>query len=328
MPAHAFAFWIAAPGRGEIRRESLASPTADGVVVRTLYSGVSRGTESLVFHGHVPVEEYQRMRAPFQAGDFPAPVKYGYSSVGVVEHGHPAMVGRTVFALHPHQTRYVIPASAAHLVPEGVPARRAILAANLETAVNAVWDAALVPGSRVAVVGGGALGCLVAWLAGRMPGCEVEIVDVRPSRAAIADRLGVRFAEPGAATWDADLVFHASATAAGLATAVRLAGVESTVVELSWYGDTVIPVALGGAFHSRRLTLKASQVGSIAPAQRSRWTHERRLGLALSLLADPALDVLISGECGFDDLPKVMPAVLGDGADVLCHAVRYDASSD
>jgi hypothetical protein len=327
MPDDAYAFWIAAPGRGEIRRESLSPPDAEGVVVRTLYSGVSRGTESLVFHGHVPVEEYQRMRAPFQDGHFPFPVKYGYASVGVVEQGHPALVGRTVFALYPHQTRYVIPDSAVHLVPEGVPARRAILAANLETAVNAVWDAAVVPGSRVAVVGGGAVGCLVAWLVGRIPGCEVELVDVRPARQATAASLGVRFAYPAGATWDTDVVFHASATPAGLATAVRLAGVESTVVELSWYGDTMVPAPLGGAFHSRRLVLKASQVGHVAPALRPRWSHDRRLELALSLLIDPALDALISDECPFEALPDLMPSILGGGGDVLCHAVRYGAAT-
>jgi threonine dehydrogenase-like Zn-dependent dehydrogenase len=327
MSHDAHAFWNAAPGRGEIRHKTMHTPTADDVVVRALYSGVSRGTESLVFHGRVPVEEYQRMRAPFQTGDFPAPVKYGYASVGVVEAGHPALIGRTVFVLYPHQTRYVIPASAAHLVPEGVPARRAILAANLETAVNAVWDAAVVPGNQVAVVGGGAVGCLVAWLAGRIPGCDVELVDVNPSRRAIAERLGVRFSDPAGATWDTDVVFHASATAAGLATAMRLAGVESTVVELSWYGDTMVPAPLGGAFHSRRLILKASQVGQLAPRMRSRWTHDRRLELALSLLTDPALDAIISDECAFEDLPRVMPAILGASSDVLCQAVRYGTAT-
>ena len=225
MSSHAFAFWTVAPGRGEIRQEPLPPPTPADVVVRALHSGVSRGTEALVFHGHVPAEEYQRMRAPFQAGDFPVPVKYGYASVGVVEQGPAELVGRTVFVLHPHQTRYVVPAAAVHPVPDHVPPRRAILAANLETAVNAVWDAALVPGSRVAVVGGGAVGCLVAWLAGRIPGCEVTLVDIRDARAAVAARLGVAFAGPAAAPADCDVVFHASASADGLATAVRLAGV-------------------------------------------------------------------------------------------------------
>ena len=231
-----------------------------------------------------------------------------------------------MFALHPHQTRFVIPASAVHPVPDGVPPRRAVLAANLETAINAVWDGALGPGSRVAVVGGGAVGCLVAWLAGRIPGCEVELVDVRSARRAVAERLGVGFATPAAAIPEADVVFHASATADGLATAIRLAGVEATVVELSWYGAATVPAPLGGAFHSRRLVLRASQVGAVAAAQRSRWDHSRRLRLALSLLHDPALDTLLSGECAFDDLPDVMPAILGPTSDVLCHSVRYDAA--
>jgi NADPH:quinone reductase-like Zn-dependent oxidoreductase len=325
MPDDAFAFWTVAPGRGEIRPETLPAPGADDVVVRAEYSGVSRGTEALVFHGRVPAEEYQRMRAPFQGGDFPAPVKYGYASVGVVEQGPAGVAGRRVFALHPHQTRFVLPAAAVHPLPEGLPPRRAVLAANLETAVNAMWDAAVAPGSRVAVVGGGVVGCLVAWLAGRMPGCDVQLVDVRAARRATAATLGVGFATPEAATPECDVVFHASATGDGLATAVRLAGLEATIVELSWYGAGTIPAPLGGAFHSRRLTLKASQVGAVAPAQRPRWTYARRLGLALTLLADPALDALISAECRFDELPAVMPAVLADGADVLCQAVRYPA---
>ena len=325
MPDDAFAFWTVAPGRGEIRPETLPAPGADDVVVRAEYSGVSRGTEALVFHGRVPAEEYQRMRAPFQGGHFPAPVKYGYASVGVVEQGPAGLAGRRVFALHPHQTRFVLPAAAVHPLPEGLPPRRAVLAANLETAVNAVWDAAVAPGSRVAVVGGGVVGCLVAWLAGRMPGCDVQLVDVRATRRATAATLGVGFATPEAATPECDVVFHASATGDGLATAVRLAGLEATIVELSWYGAGTIPAPLGGAFHSRRLTLKASQVGAVAPAQRPRWTYARRLGLALRLLADPALDALISAECRFDELPAVMPAVLADGADVLCQAVRYPA---
>ncbi len=321
----ALAFWTVAPGRGEIRRETLPPPGAGDVVVRAEYSGVSRGTEALVFHGRVPVEEYQRMRAPFQAGDFPAPVKYGYASAGVVERGPHDLAGRRVFALHPHQTRYVLPAAAVHPIPDAVPSRRAVLAANLETAINATWDAALAPGSRVAVVGAGTIGCLVAWLAGRVPGCEVQLVDVRESRTAVAARLGVGFSLPAPAVVDCDVVFHASATADGLATAVRLAGVEATIVELSWYGAGVVPAPLGGAFHSRRLLLKASQVGAVAPAQRPRWTHARRLRLALSLLTDPALDGLIAADCSFDALPAVMPEVLADGADVLCQAVRYDS---
>jgi threonine dehydrogenase-like Zn-dependent dehydrogenase len=316
------AFWVAAPGRGEIRAEHLPDPGEGDAVVRALYSGISRGTESLVFGGHVPTSEYQRMRAPYQDGQFPAPVKFGYSSVGLVESGPAGLAGRTVFCLYPHQTRYVVPATALEVVPPGVPPARAVLAANLETALNGLWDAGLKLGDRLAVVGGGTVGCLVAWLAARVPGCQVELIDLSPARAATAAALGVRFATPGTAAPEADCVVHASGSAEGLRTAVSLAGTEATVVELSWFGDREVPVLLGGAFHARRLTLRSSQVGQLNPAQRPRWTHRRRLALALELLADPRLDALISGETPFSELPDQMPRLAAGEA--LCHRIRYD----
>lgn len=324
MTLDAHAFWVVAPGRGEIRRESPAQPSASDVVVRTLYSGISRGTESLVFHGRVPPSEYQRMRAPFQQGEFPAPVKYGYANVGRVEQGPRSLLGRTVFSLYPHQTRFVVPAESVHVVPEGIPARRAVLAANMETALNGVWDARIVPGQRVAVVGAGTVGCLVARLAGQIPQCEVTLVDTNPARGAVARALRVGFAEPEAATGDADVVVHASGTGAGLGTALALAGTEATVVDLSWYGDQPVALALGGAFHSRRLTIKSSQVGQVAVDLRARWTTGRRLDTALRLLEDPALDILLTGATAFSDLPAAMPALTMTAGDVICHSVTYD----
>jgi threonine dehydrogenase-like Zn-dependent dehydrogenase len=317
------AFWIARPGAGEIRQESLPARGADDAVVRALFSGVSRGTEALVFRGEVPASEAPRMRAPFQAGDFPAPVKYGYGSVGIVESGPPGLAGRTVFCLHPHQTRYVVPGAALHLVPDGVPPARAVLAANMETAINGLWDGAPRLGDRIAVIGGGVVGCLVAWLAGRIPGCQVELVDTNPARAAIASRLGVDFAAAERAAPDADLVVHASGAAEGLATALRLASFEAVVVEMSWYGTREVPVALGGAFHSRRLTLRSSQVGAVATSQRARWTHRRRMALALALLADDRLDALVTGESPFESLPAVMAKLAHHPGDTLCHRIAY-----
>ncbi len=315
------AFWVVAPGRGEIRTEPLPPPGAGDVLVQALYSGISRGTESLVFAGRVPPAEYSRMRAPFQDGDFPAPVKYGYASVGVVQSGPAPLRGQTVFCLYPHQTRYVVPAQALHALPGDVPAARAVLAANLETALNGLWDAGIRLGDRVAIVGGGTVGCLVAWLAARVPGCEVELIDIAPARAATAAALGVRFAAPAAATPDADCVVHASGSAAGLRTALTLAAPEATVVEMSWYGDREVALPLGEAFHSRRLTLRSSQVGNLPPSQRPRWTHRRRLELALRLLADPRLDALISGESTLAELPQLLPQLAAGNA--LCHRIRY-----
>lgn len=317
------AFWIVEPGRGEIRGEKLAPPAPEDVLVRALYSGVSRGTETLVFKGAVPRSEFQRMRAPFQAGEFPAPVKYGYSNVGLVEAGPEAIRGRAVFCLYPHQTRYVVPATTVYALPDDVPPARAVLAANLETAVNGLWDAAPRVGDRVAVLGAGTVGCLVAWLATRMPGTEVELLDIDSRKQAVAAALGVAFRHPSSATRDVDVVIHASGSAEGLETALELAGFEATVVELSWFGDRRPRIALGEAFHSRRLTLKSSQVGAIAAEQRSRWSRVRRMQLVFKLLAAPELDALISGESRFEELPETLASLAAGTDGGLCERIAY-----
>ena len=319
----ALAFWVTGPGSSQLKREKLPPPGDGDLRIEALYSGVSRGTETLVFNGQVPTTEYRRMRAPFQAGEFPAPVKYGYASVGRVVEGPSDRLGELVFCLYPHQSHYLVPASEAHPVPDSVPPGRAVLAANLETAVNAVWDAALGPGDRVTVIGAGSVGCLVAWLAARIPGCDVELIDSNPARMDVARALGAQFALPGTAREDADLVVHASGSADGLGLALQVAGFEATILELSWYGDRTVALPLGGAFHSRRLTLKSSQVGSVSPSRRARWTHARRLGFALSLLQAPELDVLINSESHFSDLPAAMAELARGPTSVIMHRVNY-----
>lgn len=320
---HSKALWFVAPGRAEWREEAVPDPAAGQLRVRALFSGISRGTESLVFHGRVPASEYSRMRAPLQAGDFPFPVKYGYAAVGQVEDGPADLAGRAVFALHPHQTVYNLPREFVTVLPDGVPPARAVMAANMETALNAVWDSGASPASRIAVVGAGVVGCLVAYLTGRMPGTDVTLVDIAPARARVATALGVAFATPDQAPADCDVVFHASGAAGGLGTALAAAGDEATVVEMSWYGDGTVPVALGGAFHSRRLRLISSQVGKVANSQRSRWSHARRMSAALALLRDPALDVLLEPACRFSDLPDRLPVILAPGSGILCQLVAY-----
>ncbi|WP_406724242.1 zinc-binding alcohol dehydrogenase [Streptomyces sp. GD-15H] len=320
------AFWLGSPGRGEIRETALPTPGEDEVLVRSLYSGVSRGTETLVFRGGVPESQHTAMRAPFQEGDFPGPVKYGYLNVGVVEEGPAVLVGRTVFCLYPHQTRYVVPASAVTPVPDDVPAGRAVLAGTVETAVNALWDAAPLIGDRIAVVGGGMVGSSVAALLARFPGVRVQLVDADPARAETAEALGVGFALPGDALGDCDLVVHASATEQGLTRSLELLGAEGTVIELSWYGDRKVSLPLGEAFHSRRLAIRSSQVGTVSPARPGR-SYADRLALALDLLADPALDALITGESAFEELPDVMPRLASGEIPALCHLIHYDRAT-
>jgi threonine dehydrogenase-like Zn-dependent dehydrogenase len=323
MDRQARAFWVRAPGEGEIREVALPDPGPDDVVVRTLFSGVSRGTELLVFRGGVPESQVGVMRAPFQEGEFPAPVKYGYLNVGVVEHGPAELLGRAVFCLYPHQTRYVVPAAAVTPLPDAVPPARAVLAGTVETAVNALWDAAPLVGDRIAVVGAGMVGCCVAAVLAGFPGVEVELVDVDPARAAVAEALGVGFALPERAVGECDLVVHASATEAGLALSLALLGHEGEVVELSWYGDRRITVPLGEDFHPRRLVLRSSQVGTVAPARRARRTFADRLALALRLLADPVFDTLITHERPFEELPELMPRLARGELPALCVRVVY-----
>ncbi|HEU5157891.1 MAG TPA: dehydrogenase [Streptosporangiaceae bacterium] len=326
MRPAARAFWCRPPGRGEIRPVDLPPPGAGEVLVRTLYSGISRGTEALVWRGGVPASQYEAMRAPFQEGDFPGPVKYGYLNVGLVEEGPPGLRGQTVFCLYPHQTRYVVPARAVTPVPAAVPPGRAVLAGTVETAVNAMWDAAPLLGDRIAVVGAGMVGCCVARLLAGFPAVRVQLVDTDPARAAVAAALGVDFATPDRAAGDCDLVIHASATEAGLNRSLELLVPEGVVIELSWYGDRRVSLPLGEAFHSRRLVVRGSQVGTVAPARRGRRDHAHRLALAMDLLADPAFDALITGECRFDELPAVLPRLAGGELPALCHRVTYDAA--
>jgi threonine dehydrogenase-like Zn-dependent dehydrogenase len=317
----ATALWIVAPGKAELRAEEVAPGPGD-VLVETSFSGISRGTEALVLRGGVPLAERARMRAPLQAGSFPFPVKYGYAAVGRAVAGPDELRGRDVFVLHPHQDVFAVPAAMAVPLPKSLPPGRAVLAANLETALNIVWDAGPVACDRIAVVGAGVVGALAAWLCARLPGAEVTLVDVNPDRAALAASLGCGFAPPDAAPADCDLVIHTSATGDGLTTALAAAGLEATVVEASWYGDRPPVVGLGGAFHSRRLRLVSSQVGLVPTSRRARWSNRRRLEAAIGLLADPTLDVLISGETRFADIAPRYGAILAR-PDTLCHRIYY-----
>jgi threonine dehydrogenase-like Zn-dependent dehydrogenase len=321
------AYWLAEPGSGEIHTVIVPDPGVGEVLVRTLVSGISRGTESLVFHGGVPESQYAAMRAPFQEGDFPAPVKYGYLNVGVVEAGPDDLVGRTVFCLYPHQTSYVVPVDAVAVVPDDVPPRRAVLAGTVETAVNALWDARPLVGDRVAVVGAGMVGLCTARLLAGVPGVSVTVVDSDPSRADVAAALGVAFAAPGQAPADLDLVVHASGTSAGLQLSLDLLAADGVVTDLSWYGDTPVELTLGGRFHSARLGIRASQVGEIAEARRGRRTHADRMALALRLLGDPAFDALLTGESTFDELPEVMGKLAGGSLPAVCHTIGYEGAS-
>lgn len=323
MADHARALWWTAPLVSAWREEDLREPGADEVLVETIVTGISRGTERLVATGRVPQSQWQTMRCPHQAGDFPFPVKYGYAAVGLVRAGPAELVGHRVFCLHPHQNAFVVPAADCAALPDEVDSERAVLAANLETALNAVWDSGATVGDRITVIGAGVVGGLIAWLLAHLPGTEVTLVDREPARAALAAAIGVGFELPAQAPRAADLVIEASGAAQALELALELAGFEATILAVGWYGDETVGLRLGGAFHSRRLRLVSSQVGSVADRQRARWSHARRIAKAVELLRDPALDIFLTGETRWSDLPSAMPRILTGTDAGLCHRVRF-----
>ncbi len=320
--------WIVEPGRAELRSTPLLPPGPGECLVETWFTGISRGTERLVFEGRVPAEQQASMAAPFQEGHFPAPVKYGYINVGRVLEGPKAMVDRIVFCLFPHQTRYVVDAAWLTPLPESLPAQRAVLAAYMETAVTAAWDAQPSVGERILVIGAGVLGSLIAWLCQQTAGTQVTLVDIDPSKAELARQLGLAFAAPNEAQEDVDLIIHASGNGEGLTQALKLAGVEGRIVETSWYGDARVLLPLGAGFHARRLTLRSSQVSRIPPEQTPRWTSRRRLALALRLLSNPLFDCLIDGESTFNDLPDTLAQLARSESAGLCHRIRYPAAPE
>lgn len=317
------ALWYVAPGEAELRPATIGDLRPGDALVRSLYSGLSRGTERLIFEGKVPEMEWSRMKAPAQEGEFPFPVKYGYSAVGVAEEGPAEIKGKNVFALYPHQDRFVIPAERAFIIPDNVPPRRATLAANMETALNILWDGNAQPADKIVIVGGGIVGMLVASLASRLPGADVTLIDIEASREAITKKLGVGFALPDKAPGEADLVIHTTASAAGLSLALKLAGVEGTIVEASWFGTGMVNVALGDAFHSRRLRLISSQVGNVCASRAKRWTTRRRLEAAIGMLADDRLDALLGEEVPFAELPQQLSRLLSPKAPGLGALICY-----
>ena len=321
--AQATAYWTTGPEHGELRSEELHAPGPGEALVRTLYSGISKGTEIVVHTCSVPPRVAQEMRAPHQEGSFPSPVKFGYLSVGVVEQGPEGWAGQKVFCLNPHQDRYVVPTDALTRIPDGVPARRAVLTGTVETAVNALWEAGPRLGDRIAVVGAGLVGGMVATLLRSFPLARLQLVDLDPERQHLADRLGVAFASPDDALGDCDIVFHCSASQEGLARSLQLAGDEGDIIELSWYANHNVTLPLGEDFHARRLSIRASQVGVVSRARRHRRTNAQRLDLAVSLLTDPVFDAFLTGASPFAELPEVVQRLTDGTLEALCHVIEY-----
>jgi threonine dehydrogenase-like Zn-dependent dehydrogenase len=317
--ATARALWIEAAGRAVLREETLPAPRDGWCRVEALYSAVSPGTERLVASGRVPAEVAEIMRCPYMEGAFPFPVKYGYSLVGRVTDG--PLAGKIVHLLHPHQERMQVRVSDLRVVPGDVPPERATLAANLETAVTALWDGRVTAGERVLVIGFGIVGSLVARLVSAIPGVELDVVERDPAKRALASTLG--FTARETPRDDYDVAFGASGSAAEVQLAIDAVGNEGRVIELSWLGLQSAAILLGGSFHSGRKQLIASQVSQIPPSLRGRWDYARRTQLVFSLLRDPVFDQHITRQVAFEELPDFIADLCATPSAGLSVTVRY-----
>ncbi len=309
----ATALWSSGQHTAALQSDPLASPEPGQVLVMALHSAISRGTESLVYAGGVPESVGDSMRAPFQQGNFAGPVKYGYLSVGVVtavgdDHDR-HLLARRVFCLYPHQDRYVVPREALTLVPDGVPSARAALAGVLEVAINVIWDTAPAFGDRIAVIGCGLVGASVAMVLSQFPLQRFTLVDPAPRSESLAQSLGASWATPGNLIGEFDIVIHCSGTQEGLALGLSALAYEGEIIEASWFGQNSPDVPLGHDFHAKRLSIRCSQVSSVAAGNRARRTRADRMALAMEQLHRPIYDDLITGRSPFDQLPHTLAEV-------------------
>lgn len=323
--SEARALWHDGRQKSSIRKEELHPLQEGWCEIQTVFSSISPGTESLVARGKVPGEVQGDMACPYMGGEYPFPVKYGYSLVGEVVAGSRDMKGKMVHVLHPHQTRCRVREEDVYPVPPAVPAERATLASNMETAVNALWDSGATIGDRVLVVGFGTVGSLVTRLVSGLPGVRVQVVDTDTEKVKLAGQMGFEASTPdgGEGGTGFDLVFHTSGTGKGLQAAVDRVGFEGLVVDLSWYGNRKVSLALGGTFHTGRKKIVSSQVSYVAAGKRSRWDRNRRKELVFSCLEDAGYDAHLTSAVSFEDLPELFRTLRNSPARELSYLVTY-----
>lgn len=315
------ALWHTSPEKSEIKQAASFEISGEICEIQSLYSLVSTGTERLVATGKIPTGLYNSMQVPYMEGDFSLPVKYGYSLVGEVVKG--PLLGKTVHLLHPHQDYCKVAAADVFPIPDEVPAVRATLASNLETAVNAVWDSGVSVGDRVAVVGFGIIGSLVARLLAQLPAVSLTILEKDPDRIKMAKSMGFEVSPNENLSTPLDIAFHCSSTAAGLQTCIDTVGLEGKVIELSWYGDKSVELNLGGTFHPQRKVIISSQVSQIPASHQHRWDFRRRKEAVFELLKNPDFDLHTPKTTPFTNLPEVFSEIRKGSSKQLVWIVDY-----
>ncbi|MFK7979418.1 MAG: zinc-binding alcohol dehydrogenase [Saprospiraceae bacterium] len=300
------ALWHISPSESSLQEESLSTPLSHQLLIKSLYSLVSTGTEKLVATGQVPSSMHQLMRVPSMGGAFSFPVKYGYSLVGkVVSEG--IFMGQLVHLLHPHQAALVTDSADVSLVPPNIPAKRAALASNMETALNAIWDSGVSIGDKVVVCGFGMIGGLVARLLSLMPAVEVVVLEKNAYRIQQATNMGFLVNPTDLSNFDYS--FHTSGSSKGLQACIEAVGMEGKIIELSWYGTKSVQLQLGADFHYHRKQIISSQVGHVPFTKNARWDYVRRKAVVWKLLKNPVFDAHITDEVPFGESPAFFAAL-------------------
>jgi len=322
--AEARALWFKAYDHAEILKERLPLLKPGWCKLQTFFSAISPGTERLVYSGDVPENLRQEMKCPYMGGEFPFPVKYGYSLIGKITEGPKQSIGKIVHVLHPHQDQCIVHMEDTFPIPPRVPPPRGTLASNLETAVNAIWDSNVTIGERALLIGFGIVGSLVARLLSFIPGVQLQVVDTNPSKITLAEKMGFEACNPEKVSGNFDLAFHASGSSDGLQLAIDKVGCEGRIIELSWYGTDKVSLSLGGTFHSQRKTIHSSQVSTVSPRQRPRWDRRRRKSLVFKLLERPEFDSHITHSVPFTKLPDLYGKLKAYPTEGLSYLVRYE----
>ena len=316
-------YWIDKKNKGYFKFGEISSINSNEIVVKTLFSGISYGTEKLVYSGKVPKSQRNLMKCPYQEGDFGNDIKYGYINVGKVVDGDKSYLGNNIFSLYPHQDFYKIPSNEALIIPNKIPLSRCLLIPNLETAINAVWDTLPSAGDRILVIGAGIVGLLTAYLINKIPGVNLFIVDKDPSKRKITKKLGINFLDAIPKKFDARFIYECTGDHRILNSLKNNITVNSTICVLSWYGDKKSDIALGENFFSKRAKLIMSQVSKISPARYDLNNQDRRK-IALDILdASNDLDHLIEKKyVNFNHLDKFFSNRKNHN-NFLCKVVKY-----
>ena len=314
-------FWVNKK-RGSIKKELLNQSLGnDELLVKAYYSGISYGTEKIVHDSQVPANQYEFMRAPHQVGEFNKEVKYGYLSVGKVVVGPKSMMNKMVYTMFPHQSMYILKSSLATLIPSHIPYKRALLTANMETAINAMWDSQPSIGDNTYVIGAGIVGILMAYVLSSTFGIKVTVIDNNASKKKLCKFFNIDFENNINCIKDPDIIFECSGNASVLSDLINNSTLETKICILSWYGKQQSKIKMGENCFSRRLEIIFSQVGNITPIQSKKWDNLSRRALALKLLDNKKLDSLIDKqEIKLKELPNFFKKGNTNG---LCKVVKY-----